>query len=207
MRLVTQNASTSPTQTAIEGRCFPCVPVRSAYPKNLNLMNETILGDHVQHVFLYKKDLNITQQVSLENMLNQTPLAHGVATTLPDALRVRITRKTCCQNQTQRLSQVRVSFCSQRKRKQKKSTVQAPAPCFEVTRFMWVLCFRVPFLGLVSRAATKKLPTLGLRVPFLGLHCWKPKLQKGNQRETTNFRFEGPFSGSVYWNPKRTPLT
>ena len=109
----TQNASTSPTQTAIEGRCFPCVPVRSAHPKDLNLMNETILGDHVQHVFLYKHDLNITQQVSLENMLNQTPLAHGVATTLPDALRVRITRKTCCQNQTQRLSQVRVNNMSQ----------------------------------------------------------------------------------------------
>ena len=108
MRLATQNASTSPTQTAIEGRCFPCVPVRSAYPKDLNLINETISGDHVQHVFLYKKDLNITQQLSLENMLNQTPLAHGVATTLPDAFRVRITRKTCCQNQTQRLSQVRV---------------------------------------------------------------------------------------------------
>ena len=99
MRLATQNASTSPTQTAIEGRCFPCVPVRSAYPS----------GDHVQHAFLYKKDLNITQQLSLENMLNQTPLAHGVATTLPDAFRVRITRKTCCQNQTQRLSQVRVA--------------------------------------------------------------------------------------------------
>ena len=108
MRLATQNASTSPTQTAIEGRCFPCVPVRSAYPKDLNLINETISGDHAQHVFLYKKDLNITQQLSLENMLNQTPLAHGVATTLPDAFRVRITRKTCCQNQTQRLSQVRV---------------------------------------------------------------------------------------------------
>ena len=91
------------------GRCFPCVPVRSAYPKDLNLINETISGDHVQHVFLYKKDLNITQQLSLENMLNQTPLAHGVATTLPDAFRVRITRKSCCQNQTQRLSQVRAN--------------------------------------------------------------------------------------------------
>ena len=108
MRLATQNASTSPTQTAIEGRCFPCVPVRSSYPKDLNLINETISGDHVQHVFLYRKDHNITQQLFLENMLNQTPLAHGVATTLPDAFRVRITRKTCCQNQTQRLSQVRV---------------------------------------------------------------------------------------------------
>ena len=68
---------------------------------------------HVQHVFLYKKDLNITQQLSLENMLNQTPLAHGVATTLPDAFRVRITRNTCCQNQTQRLSQVRVGCTSE----------------------------------------------------------------------------------------------
>ena len=120
MRLATQNASTSPTQTTIEGRCFPCVPVRSAYPKDLNLINETISGDHVQHVFLYKKDLNITQQLSLENMLNQTPLAHGVATTLPDAFRVRITRKTCCQNQTQRLSQVRVQ-CTCRTQRQRAS--------------------------------------------------------------------------------------
>ena len=110
MRLATKNASTSPTQTAIKGRCFPCVP---AYPKDLNLINETISGDHVQHVFLYKKDLNITQQLSLENMLNQTPLAHGVATTLPDAFRVRITRNTCCQNQAQRLSQVRVGCTSE----------------------------------------------------------------------------------------------
>ena len=53
------------------------------------------------------------QQLSLENMLNPTPLAHRVATTLPDAVRVRITHKetktkTCHRNRTRRLSHVGV---------------------------------------------------------------------------------------------------
>ena len=34
-------------------------------PKDLNLIDETISGDHVQHVFLYQNDVDIAAAVSL----------------------------------------------------------------------------------------------------------------------------------------------